>query len=337
MLSACMVDGFGWFEPADYRRSWLFFDDVVYVLPKSTSPPLEFLPGVFDRNDGIVVRPELSATAWQIIGEAARSDAADPSFRRIVETIPPPDLHYTRTVAACDREMVAALGLDRTADPAMAVARLLEKLLLYAGINGLVPIVGRDWASQLLAAKLTAGRPGSGRTLLSPGQGETYAAFSAGLSLDLIDDHKLVALPFERLHQFKEGHRDLLERHQLHLIEVTRAFGAMPVNEQREAALAELRVKAMKVRLELDDEAHHAVSSMGLDLLKKGVDSAMSKEGLVVGVATALALNHSVTALVGGAVLAGLGQSLSGLVEIWKSKREHHTNALAYLFATQHL
>ena len=24
MLNACMIDGFGWFNEADYRRSWLF-------------------------------------------------------------------------------------------------------------------------------------------------------------------------------------------------------------------------------------------------------------------------------------------------------------------------
>lgn len=336
MLSACMVDGFGWFEPPDYRRSWLFFDDVVYVLPRSTSPPLVYLPGVLDSKDCVITRPEFSATAWQIIGEAARADAADPSFRRVVDTIPAPDLHYTRTVAACDREMATALGLARTLDPAMAVALLLEKLLLYAGANGLVPIVGRHWAANLLAAKLTPGAPGI-RALLSPGQGIAYAEFSAGLSLDFIDDGKLVALPFERLLDFKEGHRHLLDRHQLHLIEVTRAFGAMPAGEQREAALAELRLKAMKVRADLDDEARHAVRSLGLDLLKKAVDSATSKEGMVVGVATALALNHSVTALAGGALLAGLGQSLSGLVDLWKSRREQHTNALAYLFAARQL
>jgi hypothetical protein len=32
MLAACMVDGFGWFEQTDYRRSWLFFHDVVSVI-----------------------------------------------------------------------------------------------------------------------------------------------------------------------------------------------------------------------------------------------------------------------------------------------------------------
>ena len=337
MLSACMVDGFGWFEPADYRRSWLFFDDVAYVLPKTTSPQLRLLPGILEEKDSVILRPEFSATAWQMIGEAARVDAADPNFRRIVDTIPAPDLRYTRTVAACDQEMAAALGFDGSLDPVTAVALLLEKLLLYAGANGLVPIVGRHWAADLLATKLTRATPGDGRSLLSPSQGETYATFSAGLSLDFVDDNKLVALPFERLRDFKNGHRKLLDRHQLHLIEVTRAFGSMPANEPREAALADLRLKALKVRAELDDDAHHAVRSMGLDLLKKGVQSVMSKEGLVAGVATALALNHSVSALMGGALLAGLSQSLSDLVDIWKSRDDQNTNALAYLFATQHL
>jgi hypothetical protein len=335
MLSACMVDGFGWFEPADYRRAWLFFDDVVYVLPSATS--LYYRPEVLERDGSTNVKPELSAAAWQIIGDAARSDAADPSFRQVVDTIPASELRYSQAVVAGDREMTAALGLDRTLDPVLAVALLFEKLLLCASVNGMVPIVGRDWAARLLAARLTPATPGRDRTLLSPSQGETYAAFSAGLSLDFVDDDKLVALPFDRLRAFKDGHRDLLDRHQLHLIEVTRAFGAMPAKDQRDAALVELRLKAMKGRVELDNEAHHAIRSLGLDLLKKGVDGAISKEGLVVGMATALALNHSVGALVGGALLAGVGQSLSGLVDLWKARPEPHTNALAYLFATPHL
>lgn len=332
-----MVDGFGWFQPADYRRSWLFFDDVVYVIPRSVAPPLVMPLDALEANDSVNVQPEFSATAWQAIGEAARIDAADPGFRRIVDAIPASDLAYTRAIATCDREMAAALRLDPALDPAMAVALLLEKLLLYAGANGLVPIVGRSWAASLLATKLTLAGPAAGRALLSPSQGETYATFSAGLSLDFVDDHKLVTLPLDRLLEFKQRHHDLLDRHQLHLVEVTRSFGAIPTGEQRAAALVDLRLKARKVRAELDDEARHAIGSLGLDLLKKGVDGATSKEGLVAGVATAVALNHSVGALVGGALLAGLGQSLSGLVELWKARRTQQSNALAYLFATQQL
>lgn len=29
MLHACMIEGFGWFRDSDYRRSWLFFDEVI--------------------------------------------------------------------------------------------------------------------------------------------------------------------------------------------------------------------------------------------------------------------------------------------------------------------
>jgi len=38
MISGCMIDGFGWFREDDYQRSWLFFDDVSYVLPPSCCP-----------------------------------------------------------------------------------------------------------------------------------------------------------------------------------------------------------------------------------------------------------------------------------------------------------
>jgi hypothetical protein len=38
-LRACMIDGFGAFEEADYRRSWLFFDDVDYILPAKLAGP----------------------------------------------------------------------------------------------------------------------------------------------------------------------------------------------------------------------------------------------------------------------------------------------------------
>jgi hypothetical protein len=238
----------------------------------------------------------------------------------------------------CDRAMASALNLDRTLDPAMAVALLLEKLLLYAGANGMIPIVGRHWAESLLEAKLSWIAPGTDRSLMPPNQASTYAAFSAGLSLDFLDDHKLTALSFERLRHFKDSNRDLLSRHQLHLTEVAREYQSIETDHRREPALQDLRLKAIKKRAELDDEARTSVRSLGLDLLKKGIDSATSKEGMVVGVATALALNHSAIALLGGAFMAGVGQSISGLVEIWKTGRERRqTNAFAYLFATRSL
>ena len=121
-------------------------------------------------------------------------------------------------------------------------------------------------------------------------------------------------------------------------MEVAREYRAIETDHRREPALQELRLKAIKKRAELDDEARTSVRSLGLDLLKKGIDSATSKEGMVVGVATALTLNHSALALLGGAFMAGVGQSISGLVEIWKAGREQRqSNAFAYLFATRSL
>lgn len=333
-----MVDGFGWFEATDYRRAWLFFDDVVYVIPKSTLPPLVYLPGTLRDMECVTLGPEFSAAAWRAIGEAAQTDIRNPEFLRIVATIPQSDLRYTAMVAACDRELAYALNLDRVVEPALAIALLLEKLLLYASANGLVPIVGRRWASKLLETKLSWAASGAKRPLLLPHQAATYATFAAGLSLDFVDDRKLAALAFERLREFKDGHRALLDRHQLHLIEITRAFSALPSDDARDAALADLRLGALKRRLELDGEARQAVLTLGFDLVKKGIDSALSKEGVAIGVATALALDHSAVALLGGALFAGLGQSLSGLVELWRSQRTHQPmNALAYLFATEHL
>jgi hypothetical protein len=334
-----MVDGFGWFENVDYRRSWLFFDDVLYILPRWPAPPLVYPRGLLERKDCLPVMPELSRDAWLAVREAAQLDAADPEFRKIASSISQNDMRYTFFVARSDRSMSAALKLDSTFDRVLAVALLLEKLLLYAAANGLVPIVGRRWAAELLEARLSRGGQPAGRALLSPTQGETYATFSAGLSLDFIDDSKLSLLPFDRLRTFKDDHRDLLHRHQLHLIEVARAFAALPNHEGRETALVDLRLDAMKKRAKLDDEARQSVLALGLDLVKKGIDNAFSKEGIIAGTATALALNHSLGALLGGALVAGLGQSMAGFVELWRSRRAHQQelSSLAYLFATRRL
>lgn len=333
-----MVDGFGWFEEADYRRSWLFFDDVVYVIPEDTKPPLGYPPQLFHREDCRAVRPAFTKTAWQTIGDAARRDAASTELRRIVAQIPQRDLDYACFVTACDRPMADALGLDRHIEPAFAIALLLEKLLVYAHENGLVPIVGRNWARRLLETKLTRPQPPSERALLSPAQGIAYDTFSAGLSLDFVDDAKLGAIAFDKLESFKHTNRQLLERHQVHLSEVTQQFQALPNSSERARKLAELKLAACKQRIELETSAHESVLTLGLDLLKKGAESVTSKEGIFLGATAALVVDKSLGALVGGALVAGAGQVVSGLVELWKSDRERvRTNSLAYLFAAQDL
>src|SRR5690348_13202186 len=92
-LESCMIDGFGSFEEADYRRSWLFFHQVDYILPVEVAGPLEMPANLDSRPDFRVARPELSAEEQRRLVELARQDAMDPAFRsRVLALVPRSDL-----------------------------------------------------------------------------------------------------------------------------------------------------------------------------------------------------------------------------------------------------
>lgn len=153
MLRACMIDGFGWFQTADYRRAWLFFDEVDYVLPRPGSGPLFFPAWVSDSPEFRAAFPELSKEDGERVIEAARGDAADLEFRTFVEhNIPMHDRQYATKVVQVYHDG-SALG-DAAVDPVIAIAVLLNRLLIYSAQVDAIPIVGRRYAATLLRRKL---------------------------------------------------------------------------------------------------------------------------------------------------------------------------------------
>jgi hypothetical protein len=131
MLQACMIDGFGWFEEADYRRSWLFFDQVDYVLPEGAEGPLIYPRWILQRPDYRVAYPPLSADQVARITESAASDACDRSFRQLIEGIvPPKDLDYAMLVLASDKSLWRETPQELKRDSVFALLVLVNKLIV---------------------------------------------------------------------------------------------------------------------------------------------------------------------------------------------------------------
>src|SRR5689334_5033188 len=128
MLSGAMIDGFGWFEESDYRRSWLSFDDVDYIFPVEVGGPIRYPSSLEDNPSFTVVRPRPDIAT--VLAAAAR-DAADERFRALVLQAPSRDLEYSHLIVLSDRTL-PALAPAQAADPVFAVALLTNKLLAYA-------------------------------------------------------------------------------------------------------------------------------------------------------------------------------------------------------------
>jgi len=198
-----MIDGFGWFKEPDYRRSWLFFDQVEYILPESAEGPLIYPHWVLQRSDFKVVYPTFATEEITKIVESAARDADDPGFRQLVEGIvPAKDLDYAVLVLASDRFLRQGLPRDRKQDGVFALAVLINKLIASAALAGAVPIVGRQYASQLIAKKVEmwAGREPTRQytPLADPKRALSFAGFAASLSLDFLSDDMLVSVSMDR-------------------------------------------------------------------------------------------------------------------------------------------
>lgn len=61
-LNARMIDGFGRFNEADYRRSWLFFEQVDYIFPTEINGPLRMPATLASKPLFTVVQPRSSKT-----------------------------------------------------------------------------------------------------------------------------------------------------------------------------------------------------------------------------------------------------------------------------------
>ncbi|HEX2569114.1 MAG TPA: hypothetical protein VH877_06090 [Polyangia bacterium] len=332
-LEACMIDGFGSFEEADYRRSWLFFHQVHYVLPAEIAGPIAIPDDLDRRPEFRLVRPDLSADQLDEIIDLARDDAADAAFRaRVANHVPQRDLDYAGLLVFSDRVARDRAPMIAITDPVFAVSFLLHKLLLYAARTGAVPIVGREYAAEMLLEKL-AQMPRRGRQAgpLAPPRSVTVASFSAGLSFDFLSDAELCAVDFARLLRFKERNSELLERHQVHMIEVAQAFAGLPAGPEFESALERLRTEALRKRVELDGHAHEAWRALGYSLFGKAVSAATA--GFFSGVA--VLRGHSMQDLLTAAAPAALsaaGVAVVGVVEALAALRKSRQGDLSYLF-----
>jgi hypothetical protein len=328
-LRGCMIDGFGPFEEADYRRSWLFFDQVEYVLPSRLVGPI-VMPALDAEQEFAVCRPELAPEDLEQILETTWRDAADPALRQLVDRrVPRDDREYAAVLVGSDAQLRGHLTRARAIDPILFLA---NKLLWYAARHGTVPLAGRDYATELIAHKLRGlGTVRHGHGLLSARGGSAFAAFAAGLALDFVPDEQLVATPIPRLVDFKQRNRELLAQHQLHLVEVAEAFAALPDGSDFDGRLAQLRIQARRERLELDARARDAWVDGGLELTKKAIAAAAA--GLFSGlmVLRGHTLSDVLVAALPAAVTAG-GVVLSSVVEIGAKARARPTPAMAYLF-----
>jgi len=334
-LRACMIDGFGWFEKADYRRSWLLFDEVQYVLPEEVMLPMVMATDLDQQPDHTVVRPVLEEPAAEKLIELAYRDAKNPEFRaRVMAVVPTKDLAYAHQLVCCDRMVhrFAALIKERGhMDSTFSVALLLNKLLLVSAASNAVPIVGREYAAELLLDKLRVA-PTTGRgTLVSPKQGASLTAFAAGLTLDFVPDHALQAIPFETLRVFKKENRVLLDRHQRHLIEVAQNFAAMPDSAEFDDRLRKLRLDAVNARAELDDAARNAWRSFGSDLAKYATTAVAAGFFSGLAVLRGYSLNDFLTAA-GPAAMAALAAVGVGAISAVEKLRGHSGGKFAYLF-----
>ncbi len=331
-IRACMIDGFGRFEEADYRRIWLFFDDVRYVLPAEIAGPLEFPPGIDRRPDFSVTRPELSQEQAGQLVELARHDAGNLQFRQdVMARVPRTELDYAELLVYSDLAVRERAPIELLADPVFAISYLLNKLLLISATTGAIPIVGSQHASELLLSKL-GGQPARRRpgALVAPLKGISVAAFAAGLTFDFIPDDALAALDFARLVEFKQKNSDLLEQHQLHLIEVAQAFSGAPDGPEFADRLERLRIEALRRRAELDRKGKEAWNSLGLSLFEKAV--AAGTAGFFSGLA--VLRGHTIQDVLiaaGPAAISAAGAVVVGMADVVAKLRSERRYEFAYL------
>lgn len=264
-----MIDGFGWFKPADYRRSWLFFDRVHYIFPVLTQGPLQFPENLSQNPLFTLVKPASTAETLDYLVEQSRQDAGDPHFSKLVKLlIPKADLEYAALMIYSDSELKSRLDASMM-DSVFAIAYLLNKLLIYSSLTGAVPIFGRTYATDIVIYKIKKWSQFFARqktaAVVSPSQMTTIAAIAAGLSLGFVADEDLIKVPTPDLVSFKQRSFTLLQQHQSHIIDTSKTFERLPMGSDFQARLADLRKQAKQRRIELDSELRESwlVSGLG--------------------------------------------------------------------------
>jgi hypothetical protein len=276
MISGCMIDGLGRFHEADYRRSWLLLDEVDYIFPLETQGPLVFPEDLDRRQRFRLSRPDVPVDE---LADLSERDSKDDQFLELVEAIPPRDIEYARLLVWSDAAACGEFGLKLAPEPALAIAYLLNKLVHCARQKGAAPLVGQQYAADLLAWKIAQATNDLSWRRDEVRQHYGYAAFAAGLSLDFLHDSEIVAADVASLARFKTSHRDLFEKNQNAVMEVARKFDGLPNSDAFAAELSKLRHEAADERSRLENLAHQAWTEAGLRIAKRAVGAAVSGLG----------------------------------------------------------
>lgn len=336
-----MIDGFGWFPEHVFRRNWLLFDDVDYAFPvfvRGVSVP----PKLFLNDEFRIVQPSLPDDVVDPIVEAALSDSRDADFRAYVTSaVPKRDAQCAGGIVHADSQIEGRHLLGPARDPAFAISFLARKLVAYANSAGAVPIVGQDYAVNVLARVVRQGTPGSAApgALVTPRRAAVIHAVAAGLSLRFIADDVLAQADPDRLSAFKEKAAPLRESHHAHLLNVARDYDGLPGDASFGELLADLRADAEAVRLQLDEQAKDLWFSAGLEVGGKALIGAASAAVAAIALirsdlfgAVAAAVPGALT----GAAMAAtkIAETMRKTVVARRSYVSYLTDAGRYLAAT---
>lgn len=316
MLSACMIDGFGWFPEAAYRRTLLLFHDLVYVFP-TMRPGLMVPPHLYRREDIAVEQP--ASTSMQLAAriDAARTAAELPEFLRLADSVPDSDVDAARRIAMADVDLAEARGVHIESPPWL-LAYLAEKLLDTCEQRTCVPIVGQEYAAKMLTI-LAARRMVNLRTsaLLTPTQVTGIHTIAAGLSYGFVDDAALEQATIQELLDFKRRNVGLLEAHHQQLVKSATDFGELASDSATfaERVLA-LRREAQANRILLDQQAAEAMRSAGLSFIEKAmpvVAGGLASAIAIMSVFTPLEVARAVAPALGTGLAVSAGSALLNL------------------------
>lgn len=331
-----MIDGFGWFPEHVFRRNWLLFDDVDYTFPvfvRGVSVP----PKLFLNNEFRVVQPSLSDDVIDHIVETALIDRRDPEFRAyLAAAVPKRDAQCAGGVVHADSQIEQRRLLGQARDPAFAISFLAQKLVAYASSEGAVPIVGQDYALNVLARVVRRGVAGSAApdALVTPRRAAVVHAVAAGLSLRFIGDDILEAADPERLLAFKEKATPLRETHHAHLLKVARDYDGLPGDASFHELLADLRADAEAVRLQMDEQAKDLWFSVGLDIGGKALVGAASAAVAAIALIRTDMFGAIAAALPGA--LTGAAMATTKIAETVRKSIVARRSHLSYLTDAKH-
>jgi hypothetical protein len=264
-------------------------------------------------------------------------------FNDLVRRVPDVEADTAAGTVLSDRQGYEALKLDgKPPSRGVALAYLLNKLLLFSRVEGLVPIVGQGYASDMVAWKVRSTGRDPRRQL--PGRPQdpqqartTYAAFAAGLSFAFVDDAELSQAPIESLLRFKTEHRDLLHRSQRHILDTAQRFGGLADDKSFVVEVERLRQDVRIEQRVLEEEARSGLRDAGLKLAGKGIAAGATvlTGGLLLAAHPMSAMVAALSAAIAAAipeVLAKASDAVPEGVALAKKTKRAWDGDLAYLF-----